>query len=136
METDEVIKKTLELAQSQLSNYNKVARESDRCGAIIENHIDDMTWVLRQFGILGQDELPGTLWRSGCRIDKDKVKERFAIIDGGSLCNTATDKIVQDIISEIDKSTLLGAAYDCISEAGTIKFQNKIKQIIMNHLKE
>ena len=46
------------------------------------------------------------------------------------------DKIVQDIIAEIDRSTLLGAAFDCISETGKIKFQNRIKQIIMNHLKE
>ena len=46
------------------------------------------------------------------------------------------EQIVQDIIAEIDKSTLLGAAYDCISEAGKIKFQNKIEQIIMNQLKE
>lgn len=133
MDTAEVIEKTLELAQSQLSNYNNVARESARCGAIIEDHIDDMTWLLRRVSILGQDELPGTLWRSGCRIDKDKVIARHAIIDN---FNIATDKIVYDIISEIDKSTLLGAAYDCISEAGTIKFQNRIKQIIMNHLKE
>jgi hypothetical protein len=39
---------------------------------------------------------------------------------------------VQKIIDEIDKSTLLGAAYDCISEQGKIRFQDKIEKILEN----
>ena len=40
---------------------------------------------------------------------------------------------VQAIIDEIDRSTLLGAAYDCISEQGKIRFQDKIENILENN---
>ena len=36
----------------------------------------------------------------------------------------------EKIIEEIDKSTLLGAAYDCMSDNGKTKFQKKIESIL------
>ena len=42
--------------------------------------------------------------------------------------------IMIKIINEIDKSMLLGAAYDCISEEGKIKFQNKLELIIKTEI--
>jgi hypothetical protein len=38
---------------------------------------------------------------------------------------------VEKIITEIDKSTLLGAAYDCISDVGKQKFQDKLIKIVI-----
>lgn len=37
---------------------------------------------------------------------------------------------VAKIVEEIDKSTLLGAAFDCMSDQGKLRFQNKMKKII------
>ena len=39
-------------------------------------------------------------------------------------------KLVDKIIAEIDKSMLLGAAYDCMSEDGKTKFRNKLSKMI------
>lgn len=39
-------------------------------------------------------------------------------------------KIVDKIIAEIDKSMLLGAAYDCMTEPGKLKFRSKISKIL------
>lgn len=36
----------------------------------------------------------------------------------------------QEIVQEIDKSLLLGAAYDCMSEPGKLSFQNKVEAIL------
>lgn len=38
---------------------------------------------------------------------------------------------VELIIREIDRSTLLGAAFDCVSEAGKERFKNKLIKIIL-----
>lgn len=37
---------------------------------------------------------------------------------------------IEKIIEEIDKSTLLGAAWDCLSEAAKTKFKAKIQKIL------
>ena len=41
-----------------------------------------------------------------------------------------TKNAVAKIIQEIDKSVLLGAAYDCMSETGKLSFQTKLEKII------
>lgn len=46
------------------------------------------------------------------------------------MSNEKIKYVVDKIIDEIDKSTLMGAAYDCISDNGKIKFQNKLEKII------
>ena len=61
-------------------SIDEVSVESARLGAIIENHIDDMTFVMREIGILDNDEMPGVFWKSGCRIDRAKVAEAIADI--------------------------------------------------------
>ena len=39
-------------------------------------------------------------------------------------------KMVDKIIAEIDKSMLLGAAYDCMSEDGKTRFRDKLSKAI------
>lgn len=46
--------------------------------------------------------------------------------------STATDT-VDLIIAELDKSVLLSAAYDCMSEAGKEKLKQKLLKIIEDH---
>ena len=41
------------------------------------------------------------------------------------------EKTVNRILEEIDKSMLLGAAFDCMTENGKEKFKTKIKKIIL-----
>lgn len=41
---------------------------------------------------------------------------------------------IDKIIEEIDKFTLLGAAYDCMSDQNKTHFQNKIKKIMQESL--
>ena len=43
---------------------------------------------------------------------------------------------VEKIIEEIDKSTLLGAAFDCISESGKAKFRVKLEAIVTTTIAE
>ena len=44
--------------------------------------------------------------------------------------NILIECMVDDIIKRIDKSTLLGAAYDCMSDSGKDKFRADIKDIL------
>jgi len=39
----------------------------------------------------------------------------------------------QKIIEEMDKLTMLGAALDCMSDAGKAKLQKKMEQIILEN---
>jgi hypothetical protein len=41
-----------------------------------------------------------------------------------------SEKTVNRILEEIDKSMLLGAAFDCMTESGKEKFKSKIKKIV------
>lgn len=54
-----------EIERLKSANRNEVTRLS----CIIEMHIDCMTWMLRETGILGADEIPGAYWKSACLID-------------------------------------------------------------------
>ena len=40
------------------------------------------------------------------------------------------ESIVEKVIEEIDKSMLLGAAYDCMSEDGKSRFREKLTKAI------
>lgn len=42
---------------------------------------------------------------------------------------------VARIIEEMDKSCLLGAAYDCMTDGGKARFQKKIEKIIQETVK-
>jgi len=55
-------------------------REVARLGAIIENHMDDSTWLLRQLGVCRESKEDNhySLRLPGCRIDKLKVLARLA----------------------------------------------------------
>jgi len=41
-----------------------------------------------------------------------------------------TEQVVNKIIDELDKSVLLSAAWDCMSEHGKDKFKRHLKRII------
>lgn len=43
-------------------------------------------------------------------------------------------QIAEEILTEIDKSLLLGAALDCMSDKGKASFQTKIEKIIKPNL--
>jgi hypothetical protein len=45
----------------------------------------------------------------------------------------STTDTVNKILAIIDKSILLGAAYDCMSESGKQKFIDKLTKIINEH---
>ena len=45
----------------------------------------------------------------------------------------STNETVNSIIATIDKSILLGAAFDCMSESGKQKFIDKLTKIINEH---
>ena len=44
-----------------------------------------------------------------------------------------SEKTVNKILEEIDKSMLLGAAFDCMTESGKEKFKAKITKIVEDH---
>jgi hypothetical protein len=43
-------------------------------------------------------------------------------------------KLVNNILEEIDKSMLLGAALDCMTESGVEKFKQKLEKLIKESL--
>lgn len=55
-------------------------REVARLGAIIENHIDDATWLMQRTGLIakGGDESLMLYRQSGCRIDRLKITAALA----------------------------------------------------------
>lgn len=57
------------------------------------------------------------------------------IFDGDFVAdgNTRFDTTVNKILEVIDKSTLLGAALDCMSEDGKDRLKSKLKNILEEH---
>lgn len=42
----------------------------------------------------------------------------------------STEDKVEKIVEAIDESTMLGAGWDCLSDAAKIRFKNKLKAIL------
>jgi len=55
-------------------------------------------------------------------------------IDGVETKQDKATKASEQIIEEMDNLTLLGAAFDCMSDSGKAKFQKKVEKIIMETL--
>lgn len=53
-------------------------RDDAKLGAIIENHIDDETWLLKKIGIDDHYKFR----KPGCRIDREKVNEFISRVYG------------------------------------------------------
>ncbi len=69
--------KTIEKTGGSPTNQLLV-NEINRLGAIIENHIDDISWLLMQVCVISNDEYDRKLLpchNAGCRIDRDYVLE-------------------------------------------------------------
>ena len=45
------------------------------------------------------------------------------------------EKIAETVLEEIDKLTMLGAAYDCMSEKAQINFKQKLIDIVIENTK-
>jgi hypothetical protein len=69
-----------ELVKSRNEKNEITTRGVAKLGAIIENHIDDSTWLMNKIGIKNHYE-----YRKECRIDKEKIDE--------FLINTKSDNI-------------------------------------------
>lgn len=47
--------------------------------------------------------------------------------------NNVAEKIADAVIDEIDKSTMLGAGFDCMSQKAQTQFKQKLVDIVVEH---
>ena len=48
------------------------------------------------------------------------------------LSDQSIDNIIKNILEEMDKSTLMGAALDCMDEIEKLKFRSGLRKILRN----